>query len=306
MAVSNLSKRLISIKTRSNPFIAFSAYLERLVSAEPFLALSAVAENAAQLLGDVRYTLLLRGGTVTVSRQADETNYSKYLKDTFARFRQTDPGEYRFDFNDWTEMNQTEERIVEAVERLEPAAFTALSSFCVDHADFFDPVILSFEREIQFYLAGIGAPVPGSAARLSLYDRMYTHFETEESAIDTRGKLETDLEAIHETLTDASARSIFITNELFNSTTLRDALFLGKKIMQRITDLRCLCVCVTFMDELSTMNGRIVSLVSEIEPGSDGKRTYRIVRKKADGRAYAVAIAEKWGLSGERIKERLR
>jgi DNA mismatch repair ATPase MutS len=155
------------------------------------------------------------------------------------------------------------------------------------------------------YLAGIGAPVPGTSARLALYDNLFTHFETEETDTDVRGKLEIDLSDIHRTLDLATDRSIIITNELFNSTTVHDALFLGTKILERITENQSLCVFVTFIDELSRLNEHVVSLVSTVSDGDRQTRTFRIIRRPADGKAYALAIAEKWGLAGNKLKERL-
>ncbi len=154
-------------------------------------------------------------------------------------------------------------------------------------------------------LARLGLPVPGEEAHLYLCDAVYTHFEKEERIENLRGKLQDELVRLHDILGRATDRSVIVVNESFTTTTVRDALFLGRQVLARVGALGALCVYVTFIDELSTVGPSVVSMVSTVAPDDPTRRTFKVVRRVADGKAYALAIARKYGLTYDDLRGRL-
>jgi DNA mismatch repair ATPase MutS len=156
------------------------------------------------------------------------------------------------------------------------------------------------------FLASIGCPVPGKKAKLFLFDRIFTHFAKGENTKDMRSKLEDDLLRIHTIFNTATPATIIIMNEIFSSTTLRDSMLLSEKIMGKISTLDSLCVWVTFIDEITALSKKAISMVSTVSAGNPVLRTFKIVRKPGEGLAYALSIAEKYRLTYQSLKERIK
>lgn len=152
------------------------------------------------------------------------------------------------------------------------------------------------------HLARLGYPVPGKEALLFQFDHLFTHFEREEHFESLRGKLEDELFRMHEILQQATSDSIIIVNEGFASTTLEDAQFIGHEVLSEMIRRDMLCVFVSFIDELSRISEATVSMVSSVDPDDPTKRTFKIERRPADGRAYAIALARKYGLTYEVVR----
>ncbi|MEV6768571.1 DNA mismatch repair protein MutS [Nocardia sp. NPDC051030] len=153
------------------------------------------------------------------------------------------------------------------------------------------------------YLAALGCPVPARRARMMLTDGIHTHFERREGTSDEAGKLQNELMAINDTLDLATERTIIILNESFSSAATVDAQRIGEQVLRKISERKSITVFVTFLDELSGLDG-VVSMVAGI--GDDATlRTFRLERKPADGRAYAMALANQFDLSYDAIVARV-
>lgn len=155
------------------------------------------------------------------------------------------------------------------------------------------------------YLSSLGLTVPGNKAKLYLFDNIYTLFEREENTADHRSKLEDDISHIYQILQSATPHSIIVFNEIFTSTTAKDATYLSKEMMSKLLQLDLFCVWVTFIDELSIISDKVVSMVSEVDKQNINNRTFKILRKPADGLAYALSIAKKHNVSYQQIINRI-
>jgi DNA mismatch repair ATPase MutS len=154
------------------------------------------------------------------------------------------------------------------------------------------------------YLALLGLPVPGKSASILYVDKIFSHFERTENPENNMGRLEEELERLHNILENATERSLIIINEMLSSTTHKDGIEIGRNIIHLMQEKKIFCMYVTFIHELAELPG-VTSYVSQIDSKNPEIRTYKILPRKPDGMAYAKALANKYGLTYEILKERI-
>lgn len=155
------------------------------------------------------------------------------------------------------------------------------------------------------YFSTLGFPVAASEAKLPLYERLYTHFSQAEDANTHEGKLKEEVIQLKEIFKTANDRSIVLMNELFSSTTASDAFEMSKSVIQELESLGSTIFLVTHVTALAQEKLNLASMVAEVETDKNNQRTYKIIRKAADGRAYTQGLIKKYQLSYEAIKERI-
>ena len=75
--------------------------------------------------------------------------------------------------------------------------------------------------------------------------------------------------------------------------------------METFLERECYGIYVTHIQELAEETERIISLVAQLEPGEESRRTYRMLPMKAQGYGYSDALVKKFHLEYEDIIRRL-
>jgi DNA mismatch repair protein MutS len=155
------------------------------------------------------------------------------------------------------------------------------------------------------FFASLGCVVPCRKATVTLFDSIHTLFPVEEDLTKNAGRLKEELVRLAQKLQGATSETVFLVNEFMTSTTTYDASTLGKRLLRTLEQMGCVCLYITHITELAFVSDKIVSMVAEVDTGRGEERTFRILRRPADGYVYVNPIVSKYRLSYENVKERL-
>ncbi|MQY21873.1 MutS-related protein [Nocardia macrotermitis] len=169
LVLTRLSEELSGLPLHSRGLRGWRALLAEYLRGSPITTLARDVREMRRELDAIRYSVRIVGRTVEVGFDEGATDYSAAIANLFARFGSAEPSASRAQ-PQWADMNQTEEQILREVARLHPGPFARLERFCAEYPDFLDPMVVRFEREIQFYLVyltfGRGLAAQGHPLRL--------------------------------------------------------------------------------------------------------------------------------------------
>ena len=172
-------------------------------------------------------------------------------------------------------------------------------------------------------LAQAGLYVPGTRARISPVDGIYTHFPVEERPESEAGRLGEESKRLSEVFARATPYSLVLLNESLASTSAGESLYLAWDIVRILRLMGTRAIYATHLHELAARvdelnaetpgDSRVCSLVSLVDAsasgngsGGDLRQTYRIVTGPPRGRSYAREIAARYGISYAQLVETLR
>ena len=156
------------------------------------------------------------------------------------------------------------------------------------------------------YFALMGLPVNAERFLMPMFHGICTHFEAEETLQSNSGKLKEEINRLIPMMRKTNNHNSFVVlNELFTTATTHDAMIMGRKVMESFLERNCYGIYVTHIQELAEETDNIISIVAQLEPGEESKRSYRMLPMKAKGYGYSDALVKKFHLEYEEIIRRL-
>lgn len=165
---------------------------------------------------------------------------------------------------------------------------------------------------LAFLLSQIGVYAPCDSITLSPCDNIYTHFPADENDTVDLGRLGEESKRLSEIFDASTKYSLLLLNESLATTNIEEGLYIAKDVVKAMRYLGVRSVFNTHMHDLarglkevnaSTEGTSIIeSMVTGVE---GGKRSFKISIAPPQGLSYAKDIAEKYGVTFDRIKENI-
>ena len=159
----------------------------------------------------------------------------------------------------------------------------------------------------------LGMLAPAREFTFSPSSGIFTHFPTESGDTVDKGRLGEECARLNDIFAACDRGAIVLLDESLSSTGAYEASYIGAEVLLGFSKVGCRTLFSTHLhtlaaraDELNAEAAafggtKMDTLVAKI--AEDGTRSFKILRTKPDGKSYARDIAEKYGLSLDKITE---
>jgi DNA mismatch repair protein MutS len=154
----------------------------------------------------------------------------------------------------------------------------------------------------------LGLSIPAKHAELSPVGCIYTHFATDAKSTLQKGRLGEECDRMQRIFSTLTEFDLVLLDETLSSTDSYEGSFIAEEIVAGLSAFSCRAIYCTHMHELAAKadeinaKGQSLSKVDTLVAGiEEGERSFIISRVKPDGKSYARDIAEKYGLSYQKI-----
>ena len=168
---------------------------------------------------------------------------------------------------------------------------------------------------IAFVMAQLGLPVCAEECIISPCDEVFTHFPTgSEDTID-KGRLGEECSRLSVIFEEVTEDSLVLLDEALSSTGSYEGAYIASEVLQGFSMVGCRGIFTTHLHDLAASVDRIndaclpkggVKIDNLVAAIQEGSRSFKIRRAKPDGKSYARDIAEKYGLSIDKIMDKIK
>ncbi len=158
-------------------------------------------------------------------------------------------------------------------------------------------------------LAQVGMMVPAQRLVISPVRHLHVAFPRHTTAERPGGRLEAECAEIQRIFSSIDAHALLLLDEAFSSTAPDEAISLAVEVLKAmsllgvrgiyISHYHLLTTCLQELNAAALGGLRFDFLTAEIAHGE--ARTYHITRRLPDGNSYADSIAERYGISADRL-----
>lgn len=159
----------------------------------------------------------------------------------------------------------------------------------------------------------LGFLIPGDKAHMSPSTSIFVNYSKKSSSINS-GRFEEECKCVSDIISHLDEYSLVLMDETFSSTNTVEGAAVARDVIAGFASIGCYVIFATHLIEFSKEIDEINNLpdiktkVSIMISGTDnnGKRNYKFIYGRPDGRSYTRDITEKYGLSYENILSRIK